>query len=192
MQILIKGVGNLSSIKPIEFKIDGVKVFASEVVGNNTLGEDGESGEWSQKFAFVSEKDFTIPDIKIEYFNLKTHKIESLGVDAINVSVEGGFSKEELLDDVEPKSFKFDYSYLNYMLVFIAGFLVAKIKIKKNATPKGKKEIFNQKIDEAKSLDELMILLVLSDEKRYEKIIFEIESKKLTSLKSAKKISKLI
>lgn len=192
MQILIKGAGNFSAIKPIEFKIDGVKVFASEVVANYILGEDGERGEWSQKFAFVSEKDFTIPDIKIEYFNLKTHKIESLGVDGTEVKVEGGFSKEELLDEPEPESFRFDYSYLNYMLVFIAGFLAAKIKIKKSSAPKGKKEIFHQKIDEAKSLDELMILLVLSGEKMYEKIIFDIESKKLTSLKSAKKILKVM
>ncbi|MBW6489454.1 hypothetical protein [Sulfurimonas sp.] len=192
MQILIKGAGNFSAVKPIELKIEGVKVFAGDVVANYNLSKDGERGEWSQKFAFVSEKDFTIPDINIEYFNLISQKIESLGVDAINVKVEGGFSKEELLDEAEQESFKFDYSYLNYMLVFIVGFLCAKIKIKKSTASKDKKEIFHQKIDEAKSLDELMIILVLSGEKRYEKIIFEIESKKLTSLKSAKKISKLI
>lgn len=192
MQIVIKGVGNFSAIKPIEFKIDGVKVFAEEVTPYYRLKEDGERGEWSQKFAFVSDKDFTIPETKIEYFNLISQKIENLAFEGINVKVEGGFSKEELLDKPEPDSFKFNYSYLNYVLVFIAGFLVAKIKIKKSAALKGKKKIFSQKIDEAKSLDELMILLVLSDEKRYEKVIFDIETKKLTSLKGAKKVSKLI
>lgn len=190
MQIIVKGNGSFSAIKPIEFKIEGVKVFAGEVVANYDLGEDGERGEWIQKFAFVSEKDFRIPDLKIEYFNLASQKIESMVFEGAEVEVEGGFSKEDLLDEAETKSFKFDYSYINYMLVFIAGFLAAKIKIKKRSAPKGKKEIFHQKIDEAKSLEELMILLVLSDEKRYKKIISDIESKRLTSLKSAKKILK--
>lgn len=190
MQILIRGAGNFSSIKPIEFKIEGVKVFAGEVIADYTLSEDGERGEWSQKFAFVSEKDFIIPDIKIEYFNLASQKIESLAFEGTEIKVEGGFSKEELLDEVETESFKFDYSYINYMLVFLAGFLCAKIKIKKSTAPKDKKEIFHQKIDETKSLEELMILLVLSGDKKYEKLISEIESKKLTSLKNAKKILK--
>lgn len=190
LQIVIRGAGNFSAIKPIEFNIEGVKVFAGETSVDFRLGEDGERGEWSQKFAFVSEKDFTIPDIKIDYFNLASQKRESLAFEGAEVKVEGGFGKEELLDKPQENGFKFDYSYLNYMLVFIAGFLAAKIKLKRSAVLKGKKEIFHQKIDEANSLDELMILLVLSDEKRYGKIILDIENKRLTSLRGAKKILK--
>jgi hypothetical protein len=37
-----------------------------------------------------------------------------------------------------------------------------------------------------------MTLLALRDSKKYEQIILEIEAKKLTSLKNAKKMSKLI
>lgn len=192
MQVVIKGSANFEAIKPIAFKIDDVKIFAGEVERKQELGEEGERGEWSQKFAFVASKDFSIPKIEIEYFNLKTQKVESLAQEAINVKVEGGFSKEELLDEADNGGFKFNYSYLQYMLVFIAGFLAAKIKIKSSKTTKNKKELFHQKIDEAKSLEELMIVLVISDSKRYENIILNIERKKLTSLKSAKKMSKLI
>ncbi len=192
INIIIKGVGNFSSMKPVGFEIDGVKVFAGEVRDDYRLSEDGERGEWSQKFAFVSERDFVIPEVKIEYFNLKSQKIETLAVDATEVKVEGGFIKEELLDKAEDESFKFDISYLYYFLIFIAGFLLGKIKIKNRTAPKGKNEIFHQKIDEAKSLDELMVLLVLDNAKMYDKIILEIEAKRLTSLKEAKKMSKSI
>ncbi|MFA5233960.1 MAG: hypothetical protein WC390_06120 [Sulfurimonas sp.] len=192
MEVVIKGVGNFEALKPIEFNIEGVRVFAEEVAQEYKLSEEGLHGEWRQKFAFVSEKDFRVPKIEIEYFSLMEQKLQKFVINALDVSVEAGFKKEELLDEEPKGGFEFDYNYLYYMLVFMAGFLAAKIKIKESATPKGKKEIFYQKIDEAKSLDELMILLVLNDEKRYEKIISEIESKKLTSLKSAKKMSKLI
>ncbi|MDO9267414.1 MAG: hypothetical protein Q7U00_10065 [Sulfurimonas sp.] len=192
MQIIIKGNGNFEDLKPLSFNIEGVKVFAGEVEQKHELNENGQSGEWSQKFAFVSEKDFKIPEVKIEYLNLREQKIDSLLLDSVDVSVEKGFAKEELLDKADDKSFKFNYNYLYGILIFIGGFLAAKIKIKSSKTTKNKKELFHQKIDEAKSLEELMIVLAVSDSKRYENIIIDIERKKLTSLKGAKKMSKLI
>ncbi|WP_310442277.1 hypothetical protein [Sulfurimonas sp.] len=186
MQIIIKGSGNFEDLKPLSFNIEGVKVFAGEVEQKHELNENGESGEWSQKFAFVSEKDFKIPEVKIEYFNLREQKTESLVLEAVDVSVEKGFAKEELLDKVDDKSFKFNYNYLYGILMFIAGFLAAKINIKKQIPKQSVDEEFKEKIKSAKSLDELMIFLVLEDSKKYEQIILDIEAKKITVLKNAK------
>ena len=188
IEVIIKGVGNFDAIKPLEFNIEGVKVFAGEVIGEYVLKDDGMHGEWSQKFAFVGERDFTIPKIEIEYFDLKKESIENLSLDSTDVSVEAGFSKEELLDKEQKRSFELDYSYIYYVLVFTAGFLLSKVEFKKRAKKQSRDEEFSQKVEEAGSLDELMVLLVLKDAKRYEKIIFEIEAKKITSLKSAKKL----
>lgn len=187
MEVAIKGVGNFEALKPIEFNIEGVRVFAEEAAQNYKLSEDGLHGEWRQKFAFVAEKDFRVPKIEIEYFSLREQKLQKFVINALDVGVEAGFKKEELLDE-EPKSgFEFDYSYLYYMLVFIAGFLAAKIKIKKRVFKKNSNEEFIQKVQEAESLDELMILLVLKDAKKYEKIVMDIEAKKITSLSGVKK-----
>ena len=41
---------------------------------------------------------------------------------------------------------------------------------------------------EAKSMDELMVLLVLKNAKKYEKIISDIEAKKIVSLRNAKRL----
>ena len=186
IQVTIKGNGNFEDLKPLSFDIDGVKVFAGEVEQKHELNENGQSGEWSQKFAFVSEKDFKIPEVKIEYFNLMEQKTESLVLDAVNVSVEKGFAKEELLDKQDDESFKFNYNYLYGILIFIAGFFAGKINIKKQIPKQGADGEFKEKIKSAKSLDELMILLVLEDSKKYEQIILDIEAKKITVLKNAK------
>jgi hypothetical protein len=191
IEVAIKGNGNFEALKPLEFNIEGVKIFAGDVVEKIELSEKGESGEWSQKFAFVSEADFKIPEIKIEYFNLSEQKSDVLMINAIDVSVAKGFSKEELLDKVEDDSFKFDYSYLYYILSFIVGFLAAKIEIKKRVITQSADDEFRKKIDEAKSLNELMVLLALRNDKKYEQIILDIESKKIVSLSSAKMILKV-
>jgi hypothetical protein len=175
----------------LEFNIDGVKIFAGDVVQKIELSENAQSGEWSQKFAFVSEADFKIPEIKIEYFNLAEQKSDVLMINAIDVSVAKGFSKEELLDKVEDDSFKFDYSYLYYIFTFIAGFLAAKVKIKKRVVKLNADEEFRKKIDETKSLNELMVLLALRDSKKYEQIILDIESKTIVSLSGAKLLLKV-
>jgi hypothetical protein len=191
IEVAIKGNGNFEALKPLEFNIDGVKIFAGDVVQKIELSENAQSGEWSQKFAFVSEADFKIPEIKIEYFNLAEQKSDVLMINAIDVSVAKGFSKEELLDKVEDDSFKFDYSYLYYIFTFIAGFLAAKVKIKKRVVKLNADEEFRKKIDETKSLNELMVLLALRDSKKYEQIILDIESKTIVSLSGAKLLLKV-
>lgn len=189
MHISIKGSGDFKAIKPVEFKIDGVKVFAGNVIQDVTLGREGYSGVWSQKFAFVGSNEFEIPQVKIEYFNLKTKDVKELVVDATKVNVVKGYEKKELLDKVDD-GFEINYEYFYYLLTFIAGFLLAKVKIKnyKSNTP----DIFLNKIENAKSMDEILMILALDGSSKYKEIISDIETKKLTSLKSAKNKLKLI
>ena len=48
MQISIRGQGNFELIKPIEFKIDGVKIFSQKPIQHVELSKSGYKGEWSQ------------------------------------------------------------------------------------------------------------------------------------------------
>lgn len=189
LHVIIKGDGNFEAIEPLAFSIDGVKVFAEKVMQKEDISGYKEAGEWSQKFAFVSDKNFTIPEIKIEYFNLLEKKKDVLTFDATYVNVAKGFSKDELLDKIEDKSFKFNYSYLYYILTFMAGFLAAKIKINKSVVKQSEDEEFKQKVENAESLQELMFILALRDSKKYNNLILDIEKKRVKSLKDAKKMS---
>ncbi|MCF6309161.1 MAG: hypothetical protein L3J19_01595 [Sulfurimonas sp.] len=185
LHVKIKGSGNLDAIKPIDFKIEGVKIFAGKVIKDIKLSKTGYSGVWSQKFAFVASENFEVPELNIEYFNLKSNRVENLHVNAVKVEVSKGYEKKELLDEVDG-GFKISYNYFYYLLTFIAGYLLAKIKItnyKSNAP-----DIFLDKIQSANSMDELLMLLALDGSLKYKDIISQIETRKLTSLKDAKKI----
>jgi len=186
LEISIEGRGNFKALKPIEFNIADVKVFAQKPIENIKLTKDGYRGSWSQKFAFVSDKDFVIPELKIEYFDLKEEKLRSLMIPEIKLKVTQAYKKEKLLDESE-ESWEFNYEIIYYILTYIAGFLVAKLKYKRVKKTKTDDASLKTKIKSAKSLKELMITLALKDSKKYEKLIIEIETKKVTSLSKCKK-----
>ena len=130
LEINIEGRGNFKALKPIEFKIDGVKIFSQKVIEEIRLTKNGYRGSWSQKFAFVGERDFKIPEVKIEYFDLKEQRVKEMLVDASIVKVTKAYKKEELLD-LEEKGFEFSFDFIYYILTFIAGFLFSKIEFKR-------------------------------------------------------------
>lgn len=186
LEITIKGDGNLEYLKPIVFSIEGVKVFSQKVDLQTKLTKDGYKSQWKQKFAFVSEKSFTIPKSKITYFDSKTHIQKTLEVDSLKVSVTKAYKKEELLDEVIEEAYVINYNYLYYALTFIFGVLVGKIKIKRKKLG-SHEELKRKKIDAITSLDALLIYMVLEDSKKFTSLIKNIESGELKSLNKAKK-----
>ncbi|PHQ65995.1 MAG: hypothetical protein COB99_00920 [Sulfurimonas sp.] len=187
LEINIEGSGNFKALKSIVFEIEGVKIFSQKVIQNIKLTKNGYKGSWSQKFAFVSEKDFKIPEVKIEYFDLKEQRVKEMLVNASMVEVTKAYKKEELLDFQE-KGFEFSFDFIYYILTFIAGFLFAKINFKRVRKSNSVDATFQVKIEKAKSLDELMVILALTDARKYEGFIEEVASKEISSLKEAKRL----
>lgn len=184
----IEGVGDFSLFKDIDYEIEGVKVFSEPASEQLTLTKDGERGRWIKKFAFVSEKDFVIEPFELEYFDLGLEKLQHLKVQKIDVHVKDAtFKKEELLDEKE-EAFEVPYEYLYYLLTLLAGFLLGKIEFKKRDISKKDDNILCLKIKESKTVESIAILLALTDIKKYEDIILQIESKELNSLSKVKKI----
>jgi len=182
MEIIIKGLGDLESIKPLKFTIDGVKIFTGKLIKNIKLSKDGYKGEISQKFAFVSSKDFSIPSINIEYFDLTQNSIKTLHVDKVDVKVIKGYVKKELLDEDMQINFKMNYDYFYYLLFFILGFILSKIKFIKIKKELSKDEVLKDKITKCKNLDEVMFVLLLNGRDKYKKLIQKIENKECKSI----------
>ena len=187
LEFIIKGVGSFQFLKPIEFKIDGVKVFSQKAIDKTTLTKDGYEGVWSQKFAFVSEKDFEIPKLSISYMDVNDDSIKAMSFDAKSIKVKKGYEKAKLLDKDESVGFELSYEFIYYLLTFIAGYLFAKIRFKTSNDKEIKDPTFAQKINGAKSFDELLVILVLKDPKKYKRVIEDIENNKTKSLKNVKK-----
>jgi len=79
--VTVKGEGNLEDIGSFKPYIDGVNVFDEKVeVKGNTL---------TQKLAFVSDKDFTIPPFKLAFYDLKTKQVRQIKTEPIHIKVKG-------------------------------------------------------------------------------------------------------
>lgn len=187
LEFIIRGIGNFEKIKPIAFNIEGVKVFSQKQLLESSLKEDGEHGVWSQKFAFVSEKSFVVPELRFEYFDIEKSSKGVLRFKGAKVEVAPAYKKTELLDEDE-RYFEFKAEYLYYLLTFLLGFVLAKIEFTKKKKDKSKEDIFCKKIQNTKSLEELSMLLALKNPKAYEQTLLAIEKGELISLKVAQKL----
>lgn len=186
VELIIEGAGNFNAIEPVAFEIAGVRVFSEEPKKDFTLTPEGYKGRWSQKFAFVAQHDFRIEPFEILYFDTKMQQIKELHFEGISVTVEAGIEKETLLDEEPQKRALFEWEYLYYILSFVAGFLVSKIKWRKKEPQV--QQSFCKKIKNAPSLEALSMTLVIKDADKYETILRQIEQKELTSLSKAKRL----
>ncbi len=187
LEVEIKGLGGFEYIKEIHWKIADTKIFTQSPTKEILLTPQGYKGVWKQKFAFVSDKDFTIPSFDIEYFDLQTKSLKKLHFEAVDVKVAKAYEPKQLLDD-EEKSFSFDISYLYYLMSFVLGFIVAKIRWKRVEKATTKEDIFREKVQKAKTIDELHILLVLENERKYKDILKKIETKELKQVSDLKRL----
>ena len=79
--VTVKGDGNLEDISSFKPYIDGVNVFDEKIkIHGDTL---------TQKLAFVSDKDFTIPAFKLAFYNLKTKQVQQIQTEPIHIKVKG-------------------------------------------------------------------------------------------------------
>ncbi|MCD6258139.1 MAG: BatD family protein [Helicobacteraceae bacterium] len=188
LSLTLNGNGNLQDIKALDIQVEGVKVFAQEPYSEIALSKEGYIGKYHQKFAFVSEGNFTIPKVEIEYFDLREQRKKRLVLEPLDVEVLGGYKAEELLDAPQEQSQTFyKPEYLYYLLTFLAGYLVAQIKFKKTKKLQGKDAELIRKIANTKDLDELLFLLVLEKNPKFETYIKQIELNNIISLKDIQK-----
>jgi len=195
LEISIIGEGNLHALKPFNFEIEGVEVFSDKVETNFVLEEKGYKGKWLQRFAFVGKKDFIIPSLSVEYFDVNDKKIKVLKTQGFEIKINNeGIQRQELLDAVNLPTSKIDFSqyidYVYYFLTFLAGFIVAKlVKLPKKKSTAFKK---GEKIKKTKSEKELLEVLLLCDKELFgeeietlEKAVYKGQGLSLSKLKKS-------
>jgi len=185
LHIIIRGKGVFDALKPFSFEGVEAKVFSGDVEKNYKLTKECYEGQWSQKFAFVSDKNFTLPPLKNAYFDYLSGKTKQIKIDSIKVKVTKKYEPTELLDEIDEEKFSLKKEWFYYLLCFMTGFLVAKINLKPKASTI--LNTFVDKVNATKSLEELHMLLILQSSTKYKKTIEDIESSKIKSLTQAKK-----
>ncbi len=151
LEVIISGAGNLDDIPEINLNIGGLNIYGDKAVKDYKFLNGEYVGKYSKKFAIISNGDsFTIPKIKLEYFDIIEKKSKSIITDEIFIEVVKKVDKKELVVvEGEEKSSNLINNQILILLFlagFIVGFLIAtlifKVKFKrKKEKPQNEKEL---------------------------------------------------
>lgn len=189
LSVIIKGSGNLEKFIPYELNISGVRVFAEPPQKLLSPSSDGVAGEIRQEFALVSEKSYLIPPFSLSVFDTLHNRSVLLKSEPIRVEVSDGYDPASLLDtpDLSDRATLKRYAY-NVGLIILGVILGEVIRRLWKIRPRRK---IKQFWESAKTPKELVMILSLSGDKRYEAIIDELEAGKILLGEAKKKLDTL-
>jgi hypothetical protein len=189
LSVLIKGSGNLDRFIPYDLNISGVKVFAESPQKLFSPSKEGYSGEIRQEFALVAEKPYVIPPMRLSVFDTVHNRMKILQSAPIVVAVSEGYDVSSLLDAPDLTDTSTLKRYAFYTALIALGVILGEIarRLWKHR-PRRKATHFWEK---AKNKKELVQMLALSGDKRYDTIIIALESNTIDLSEAKKKLSTL-
>jgi len=96
LTIKIKGVGNIDDIKKYSLDFDNVVAYSDEPVVKTSLNSGVYGGVFTQKIALIADSDFTIPSLKLSYFDKDLKKMVTKKTKPIFVKVTGAKKQVEV------------------------------------------------------------------------------------------------
>lgn len=170
IQYTLSGVGYSQKSLNLLQKIDDVTIFSD--ISDNYLQntEKGYKLKRDFSYALVAKKDFKIPSIEIKAYSPKKGKYYTIKTDSYNIKVSA-IDPSTLIDDQNfPQEKSYDFTALKdlfiAMLIFVAGFITARLTTNVKFKKSVKKQMFKD-IREAKTPKELVFVL-LQNYKDYE------------------------
>ncbi len=182
----IKGEGYpKEKIPPLISKIEGVHYF-EDIINNSSQT----NLDISYNYAILSKKNFKIPAINIKCFDPKKEILYSLKTKTKNIKVQKiDISKIVDKEDSYPNK-KFQWRdlipYINYILIFFAGFITNNIISRYKKSIKKPNNI-EEEIEQTKTTKELLQLLISKTDPKFEQYIEKLYNNRDISLSKIKK-----
>ncbi len=173
LTIRVKGSGNLDQLLPYELNISGVKIFAELPQKSISPSSVGYEGEIVQEFALVAQESYTIPPFSLSFFDTVTKQVVTLKTKPIVVDVGEGYEPSSLLDTPKVGDTTAFKQYGMYTALVVFGILLGEMvrRLWKHRPRRKRKHFW----DEAQSSKELILLLALSGDKRFDEVIRGLE-----------------
>jgi len=133
----ISGKGDLSSLGDIKLSIPNVTVYDNKYIIRD--------GKYIKKYVIVADNNYTIPPLSLSFYSLKEKKVKTIKTKPIKIEVYPTTINTHTKQIVSTKEkiivktkYKIDYKYmiLAFIIGLITGYLINKIKIKKENLPK--------------------------------------------------------
>ncbi|SFV55928.1 BatD [hydrothermal vent metagenome] len=90
LTVTIEGEGNLEDFDALNYEIDGVTIYSDDAKVQSHLVGDRLISTYKKKFAFIADRDFTIPAKSFKVFDFKSGKSKTLNIKSFDIKVTGG------------------------------------------------------------------------------------------------------
>ncbi len=189
LSLFVRGSGNLDKFVPYELNISGVRVFAEPPQKLISPSSQGYTGEIRQEFALVAEKSYVIAPMSLSLFDTAKNQIKILKTAPIQIEVSEGYEPSTLLDPPDLSDTATLKRYTLYTSLVMVGIVLGEgFRRLWKFRPRRKTKYF---WESAKTSKELVQILSLSGEKRYDAIIRLLETENMSLSEAKKKLSTL-
>ncbi len=173
--VVVSGSGNLEDIENFKPHIPNVAVFDEKIAI--------EGKKLSQKLTFVAEHDFTIPPLKLTYFDINSKDIKTITTNEIAIKVKNQKPKEELTikkaeelqEETTTLTPQAQSDTITLFFVFLAGVVIGVVLMMLKKLPQLKKA----KKSSIKEPKELLVKLMAYKEDTEVKRLIEILEKNI-------------
>jgi len=181
MDLIIKGVGNLEDLKGFDLNISNVAIYPSKAkVTTKYLGSNRYESIFKERFSFIAQDSFTIPSIKLKYFNIHTQIPEILQTKPIKVTIDNPQKMKRLLTN------------LSYLIIGLIVGVIGSIFLVRLKSGKRVKGELHKRVLRAKSKRELYnLLLPYSNNSDIKEILIKLEED-IYSKKDYKRVDKTV
>ncbi len=88
LTIKIEGKGNLETFEFPKYEIDGVTIYSNDAkIETSIVGDEIESS-YSKSFAFISDRDFTIPKVELSMLT-SNGELKELNIESFDIKIKG-------------------------------------------------------------------------------------------------------
>ena len=103
LTVKIEGKGNLESLEFPNYEIDGVTVYSDEAKVDTKVVDGELYSIYSKKFAFISQRDFSIPERTFTMLDTQTDEVKTLKVNGYEIKVKNTTNAVGLANATEGK-----------------------------------------------------------------------------------------
>lgn len=205
-KINIEGYGNIDDIKDIKLNIDDVTIYENKPTIKAKIEDNKYKFSYEKTFSILSNKDFTIPSIKLKYFDKKIKKVVTQKSLEYKIKVKNSTEQKVAVlekennkkDLIEPKiqeKIVYKESSKSKIVFFIMGavftiLIIGLYNYVKNRKKDNSEDLPLVKlVKKSKTNDELLKILVpyLAIDNGLDDIIFKLEKQKNIDIKILKK-----
>ncbi|UCM99361.1 BatD family protein [Sulfurimonas sp. SWIR-19] len=183
LTLSLQGEGNINNFDDINISIEGATVYEKRTKKLHR----GEEEIYQKSFEIVSDKNFTIPSVSLEYFDIKEQRVKEITTQAFAIHVEDAVLEERT--KTKQRTTRMEKAVYFLSGVFVTLFLVYMYQVLKNTTKTDKQKRIKKELQSIGDKEKFLKKIVpyLGKNRSLDRLLYTLENVENSEFKQLKK-----